>query len=139
MKKMLLPIVVLLITIGILSCQKSGVNTTTSLLGKWNVKSDTLDYGIGPQQQTKIYLGVAGDYFDFRADHKLYIKEGTLLDTLTYKVISATKLQVTPTGAKDGTLNLFIDNITSTSANINFFPILINPGGNDDRWVSLEK
>lgn len=140
MKKFLSIIVVLLIAAIICSCQKSGVNPANPLLGKWNVKIDSLDYGIGPVQQTKTYTGVPGDYFDFRNDNKLYIKEGNQLDTFNYKVISASKLQVVPLSAPNSIpLNLFIDTLTTSSASINFFPSLVNPGGNDDRWVSLER
>jgi len=137
MKNFLPLIVVLLVTTGIFSCKKSSVSLANPLMGKWNVERDSLNYGIGPQQQTKTYVGVAGDYFDFRPDNRLYIKEGNQLDTFTYKVILANQLQVTQTGANNTPLNLFIDDINATSASINFFPTLLNPGGNDERWVSL--
>jgi hypothetical protein len=136
MKKLLPIIVVLSIITGIFSCQKNGVSAVNPLNGKWNVKVDSLHYGIGPNQQVKTYTGVAGDYFEFR-DSKLYIKEGAVLQTFNYKVVSQNKLQVTTSNPNDIPLNLFIDYINGTSANINFFPTLLNPGGNDERWVSL--
>jgi hypothetical protein len=140
MKKYPLPILTLIIATVIFSCTKGGdssVSYPNSISGKWKVNTDSLDYGIGPVQKTKIYIGVAGDYFDFRNDGKLYIKEGAELDTFVYKVISQNKLQITTSNPNSIPQSLFIDNLNTTSAQINIFPTLLNPGGNDDRRVNL--
>ncbi len=140
MKKNLLLIVVLLLTAVIFSCKKgSDVSITNSLMGKWNIKVDSLDYGIGPVQKTKIYIGIQNDYYDFRNDNKLYIKEGNQLDTFNYKVISQNKLEITTSNPNSIPQDLFIDNMNSSSADITITETLLNPGGNDVRWVSLRR
>ncbi len=68
------------------SCKKSGDSGPVTLVAKWRLLNDSTAYG-GPLASPLIkknYVGVPGDYFDFRADGKLYIKEGAKYDTLAY-------------------------------------------------------
>jgi hypothetical protein len=72
------------------SCKKSGDSGPVTLVGKWSLVNDSTAYG-GPLALplTKTnYVGVPGDYFDFRTDGKLYIKEGSKYDTLAYNTAS---------------------------------------------------
>jgi len=68
------------------SCKKSGNAGPATLVAKWNLVNDSTADG-GPLASPLIktnYVGVPGDYFDFRADGRLYIKEGSRYDTLAY-------------------------------------------------------
>ena len=86
--KLLLTVTLLFTTtMEIISCKKDFSN---SIVGKWSIVKDfsfVADappfYNAGPGS---IYTGVEGDYYDFRPDENLYIKEGTYSDTLTYNV-----------------------------------------------------
>jgi hypothetical protein len=70
----------------LVSCKKSGESGPVTLVAKWSLVNDSTAYGgalASPLTKTN-YVGVPGDYFDFRADGKLYIKEGSKYDTLAY-------------------------------------------------------
>ena len=58
------------------------------LVAKWNLVRDSIYDSMGnfPAARTSTYNGVAGDYFDFRADGKCYTKEGNVYDTLAYSI-----------------------------------------------------
>lgn len=139
MKRYFTPAAVLIIVTTIFSCKKNDVPIPSSLIGKWSINVDSLAYGIGPVQKTKTYIGVAGDYYDFRTDNKLYTREGAQLDTFNYKVISKNKLEITALVPNAIPQDLFIEDLTSSNANITITETLLNPGGNDVRWVSLVK
>ena len=70
-----------------LSCKKNK-ETPSSILGKWNIKIDTSFAGELASNHEVIYSGKPGDYFNFNSDGKVYIRENSLLDTLTYTVSS---------------------------------------------------
>jgi len=58
------------------------------ITGKWNLNIDSIyTSGIaGPK--IEVYHGISTDYWDFRVDGKLYIQEGTLLDTLNFNILT---------------------------------------------------
>ena len=76
-------------------CKKdhSWTNMVVTLVAKWNLVSD---YTSNHLAQMNTYTGVAGDYFDFRADGKCYVKEGSLYDTLTYAIKNDTTITISP-------------------------------------------
>lgn len=77
-------VMVLFVFSCLASCNKSGDAGT--LVAKWNLVNDSIaDGGAYGITQTN-YIGVPGDYFDFRTNGKLYIKEGTFYDTMAYHV-----------------------------------------------------
>jgi hypothetical protein len=104
MKNLILLILSLLIFTSLFSCTKNGesplknkstvtthsnfLTTPTSIIGKWNLVNDSLVWGVGPYVTTTNYIGKSGDYFDFEANNKLYIKEGANLDSSVYQVMS---------------------------------------------------
>ncbi len=140
MKNVILIVIVFLIATGLLySCKNSGVSPASGIAGKWNIKVDSTFTGIGPFDTTEVYNGKAGDYFDFRSDNKLYIKEGATLDTFAYKIVAANKITISAAGSADISENCFVDAISPTSATINFFPYLVNPGGNTSSMVYLTR
>ena len=73
------------------SCKKSGDTGQVTLIAKWHLVNDSTAYGgalAAPLTKTN-YIGLPDDYFDFRADGKLYIKEGAKYDTLAYNNTAA--------------------------------------------------
>jgi hypothetical protein len=139
MKNLILIMATCYIAGGLISCKKSSTNPTGEIVGKWNIRVDSTASGIGPVQSMHVYVGASGDYFDFRSDGKLYIKEGATLQTFRYKQVTANKITISMVGSRDIYENCFIDAVTPTSATINFFPQLINPGGNTTKVVYLTR
>jgi hypothetical protein len=104
MKNLILLIPSLFILTGLFSCTKNSespiknkstvtthsnfLTTPTSIIGKWNLVNDSLVWGVGPNVTTTNYIGKSGDYFNFEANNKLYIKEGANLDSSVYQVMS---------------------------------------------------
>jgi|SRR6185312_5162630 hypothetical protein len=139
MKNLILIIITCYIAGGLISCKKSSANPTGEIAGKWNIKVDSTASGVGPVQSMNVYVGSSDDYFDFRSDNKLYIKEGATLQTFDYKQVAGNKITISMPGSADIYQNCFIDAITPNSATINFFPKLINPGGNTTKVVYLTR
>jgi len=107
----------------LISCKKDS-NVAVGIPGKWNLVNDSLYSVPLPLTFKPVYItGVAGDYFDFRNDYKVYIKEGTKLDTLPYVLTSASTIQI----SSFGTLN----NVTPDSKFVmtaNSLTITTSPG-----------
>jgi len=59
-----------------------------SIIGEWNIVSDSSYVGVGAGNHLTVYDGQPGDYFDFSSDGKLYIKKNGTLDTLYYNSTS---------------------------------------------------
>jgi len=70
------------------ACTKSHVSTKNTSAGQWNLVSDTAFVGVGYDNHLVGYTGQQGDYFTFSTNGNVYTKEGTVLDTLTYKMVS---------------------------------------------------
>ncbi len=66
------------------ACTKSGSSTIT---GKWNVIRDSTIIS-GGTSSYDIYRGASGDYFVFAPNNVLYIKEASLYDTMSYKLMT---------------------------------------------------
>ncbi|MGZ3820878.1 MAG: hypothetical protein ACXVJP_05745 [Mucilaginibacter sp.] len=64
-----------------------------TLAGKWNLVIDSVIIGFGGVEP-KVHTGVYGDYFDFRADGRCYLKEGSHYDTLAYSITSDSTLNI---------------------------------------------
>lgn len=115
-------------------------NTAATILGKWNIVTDSTFADVGRDNQQIIYAGKTGDYFDFRTDSKLYIKENTKLDTLDYRITSDTTILIS---AFNITLNgttetSHIKNLTAHRVTI-IAPVVRTPGGLFGRNVNLSR
>src|SRR5579872_4131342 len=79
----------------LLGCKKEKISTApvVTLVAKWNLVTD---YTSNHLAQTNTYTGIAGDYFDFRANGKCYVKEGNLYDTLSYAIKNDTTITISP-------------------------------------------
>ena len=93
--KQLITVVVTGLLVCLFSCQKTiiGLDCCTAnipmgaIVGNWGIVGDTVNRGVNTGVPV-IYTGKPGDYFDFRPDGHVYIKEGATLDTLIYSVVS---------------------------------------------------
>ncbi len=145
MKKLTTLILTSLIAATIFSCKKTGVQGPVSIQGKWSLKLDSIAQGVSgpsPEYSSK-HIGTAADYFDFRSDNKLYIKEGAKLDTFSYQLSTDSNVYISATNpAEDGltsSLNGLIKPISNNSARIHFAPALISFGLYYSRTVNLTK
>ncbi len=116
------------------SCKKESADNNATILGKWNVVTDSTYSGTAFHENKIYYAGKPNDCFDFRNDGKLYSKEGTTLDTATYQLTSDTTILIDSIGFPAGR----IKNLTAHHANINFFSGL-TPFGFWWRRVSLSR
>ena len=160
MKNLSLPIVALFIITGMISCKKTDqgmvttktgtatkTGTTSSfsgvvpIQGKWTVKSDSVISGVGAFVTGKNYVGEAGDYFDFDTDNKLYTKEGAILDTFSYTLLTDSTLNIIPSGAPVNVIPFLggIRPISASSVTVIWGPGLVNPGSYYSRIVVLTK
>jgi hypothetical protein len=94
------------------ACTKSAApsndNGMVGLTGKWNLINDSIIQGVGPSNHLVGYTGAAGDYFNFGTNGYAYTKEGALLDTLTYRMVTDTSIIISSFG-------LIINGIPDTS------------------------
>jgi hypothetical protein len=145
MKKLTALILISLIAATIFSCTKTSVQGPISIQGKWSLKLDSLAQGVSqpsPQYSTK-YVGTAADYFDFRSDNKLYIKEGAKLDTFNYQLSTDSNIYISsPETSVYGiasSLNGLIKPISSNGASIHFTLAVISFGAYYSRTVNLTR
>ena len=150
---LLLSILFLLVGLLISSCKKNAnlkdeaaicpgftQNGNMSLIGKWAVVSDSTFTGVGADNHPANYIGQTNDYFDFRNDGKLYMKEGLKLDTSSYQLTSDTTVLIPSFGiTMNGvTETSYITNLTAHHVSINA-PTVITPGGLFGRKVNLSR
>jgi len=84
MKRLITALGLVALIIGPVACGKHDVGTTLALLRhKWNIVSFN--------GEAYRYTGKPGDYYDFRADSRLYAYYGGLFDTLVYISINGGK------------------------------------------------
>jgi len=123
-----------------LSTQTTALVNPSSIIGNWNIVTDSTFAGAGITNHPVDYAGQAGDYFDINANGHIYTKEGTVSDTLSYSIISDTTIVISPFGI---TLNgvpetSHIITFTAHSLVINA-PEIATPGGIFGRKVSLSR
>ena len=113
--------------------------------GYWNLVSDSTFEGVGAGNHAVNYTGQAGDYFNFTTEGYVDTKEGDVMDTLTYKIVSATGIIIsdfvdtcTITGL--GGNSLTANNGGGTTQTIVIAsPLLATPGGVFWRKVTLSR
>jgi hypothetical protein len=132
------PFLILLFIAGLfmfgLSCTKSN-DMPKSIVGKWNIKIDSFYVGAGLSNHGVTYVGQSNDYFNFSSDGHVYIKENSVLDTLTY-TLSSNSILVKNFGSGDGKgefQSLSTENMIIRSA------YFYTPGGIFGRTVSLTR
>ena len=123
------------------ACKKYSSSTDASTVtGKWNVVSDSTYAGVGLNNHPVDYQGKPGDYFDFRTSGTLYTKEGTVLDTLSYHLLSDTAMIIQSFG--------IVGNGIPETSHITIFtahqlvikaPTVFTPGGIFGRTTALSR
>jgi hypothetical protein len=77
----------------IVSCKKEDEKTTAEKIqAKWQVESTYYNDHIAGEDDSETLPGNASDYFDFRADGKLYYNLDGDADTLNYALQNDTKI-----------------------------------------------
>ena len=127
----------------LISCLEGSINAqenAATLLGKWNIVADSTFIGVGSNNHAVNYSGHSGDYFDCRVDGNIYIKEGAILDTLSYNLISDTTIIIESFGINlNGTPETsHITNLSLHAATVNA-PLVITPGGEFGRVIHLSR
>jgi hypothetical protein len=137
------------------SCAEDNASVTTGLTiaGKWKVAYDSTVYvtGTAPTAYT-VHTGQSGDYFYFKSDGHLYVKEGATLDSMTYKINSGNTITITSTviydpaywlnGQMIDTVSVpqgyYVSKLTPHSAVISW-PLYGHPGPFETRTISLSR
>jgi hypothetical protein len=87
-----------LLSVAFVSCDDDdddvSLTTQQKLQHKWQVQTVSARF-VGPSQDTTaVYAGLPTDYYDFRADNKLYYNLITETDTLDYSILNDQRLLV---------------------------------------------
>jgi hypothetical protein len=121
----------------------SNGSALTSITGKWSLVTDSTFEGVGYSNHPVNYTGEPGDYFDFSTNGTVYTKEGEVLDTLTYKLLSDTTIIISDFGFSGDTCtvkNLTVSNGEGTGQFIYITsPFFLTPGGEFWRKVTLSR
>ena len=121
------------------SCKKTSAVT---LYGKWNIVNDSIASSIGIAYYHQNYIGTLHDYFDFRTNDTLYIKENELYDTVPYEFPDGNKIILQHMGIMDNgtTLPSDILQLTTHNAIIDINSnVFNNPAGVYRRTISLSR
>jgi hypothetical protein len=111
-----------------------------SLVAKWNIVADSTYAGAGITNHPVDYSGLPGDYFDIRTNGYIYTKEGSVLDTLSYTLVSDTTIIIQPFGLGVSSVPP-IDHIVNFTSNsvIIASPEFATPGGLFGRRIRLSR
>ena len=140
MKRILLFGFIIFSAICLNGCNKNSASINATFLGKWNIVTDSIYEGVGVNNHIVVYTGQQGDYFNFLSNGVLYSKEGSVLDTLNYSLVSNTAIIVSSFGiiANGVTETSQITNQTSHNLTI-ASPVTLTPGGVFGRTVTLSR
>jgi hypothetical protein len=131
-------VIIVFLTLGLYACKKD--ESKPSIIGKWNVVSDSTYVGAAVNNHLVAYNGMPGDYFNFNANGSVYTKEGASLNILPYKLVSDTTIDIQSFAYNtNGTFQACrIATFTAHSLIIEV-PKLITFGGTTGRRVSLSR
>jgi len=136
------------------ACSKSGrssLSTENEQLGPgdWNLVTDSTFEGVAQNNHPVDYTGQPGDYFSFTTDGHVYTREGGVLDTLTYKMVSDSTIIISDFGfiangvsPTDTIKGLGANSLTTTSTGQTIViesPWFPTPGGLFWRKVTLSR
>jgi hypothetical protein len=121
MKKVFLFVTAAILTgISFSSCKKDDAGRTTlqKLQGKWTFQKQYYHDNYSGVDYRDTTYGLAGDYFDFRTDGKVYIKNATYFDTANYSLLGDTKIVATYVGPSPESDTLDIITLTDTECQL---------------------
>lgn len=135
------------------ACSKTAGSSKTTLTAavpdQWNLVYDSTFEGVGWANHPVDYAGKPGDYFSFSADgSKLFTKEGNVLDTLAYQLLSDSSVIITDFGTfVNGVpdtctitgLTGSIESGSSPDTIVIESPFFLTPGGEFWRKVKLSR
>jgi hypothetical protein len=135
---------IIVLCTGFISCMKT---TAPGIAGKWSVINDSsflAGNGIF-QGGGSNYIGVSSDYYDFRPDGNLYIKEETVTDTGKYNMVSVDQVKIiylsengTSFGPNGGIRGTYL--ITNhTAHNLTLTLSGLTPEGEEFEVINLKK
>jgi len=104
-------------------CKKD--SNEPSIIGKWNIVSDSTYVGVGLSNVPFDYGGQPGDYYDFNFNGVVYINEAKVLDTSAYSLISSSQIVI---NSFEGGATSNIKTFTTHNLVIES-PLLLTPGG----------
>ena len=98
--------IVTLFTFCLTACKKSSdtqqpQTTLQKIQNKWLLVNITDNHHYSGSDHITTTPGTSTDYFDFRADGKIYYSIGTYKDTVTYSLPSDTKILINRIGTYD--------------------------------------
>jgi len=116
----------------------------TSITGKWSLETDSTFVGVGTGNHEVDYTGEPGDYFDFNTNGTVYTKEGDVLDTLTYRLLSDSTIIISDFGFSGDTCtvkSLTVSNGEGYTGQFIYItsPFFPTPGGTFGRKVTLSR
>jgi hypothetical protein len=121
-------------------CKKDSASfDPNSILGKWNIVSDSAFVGVGLNNHQEVYSGHAGDYFNFVAGGTLYTKEGAVSNTLSYTAVGDTGMVVSSFGLIANGVPATSHVTLTTHTLIIASPVALTPGGEFGRTVHLSR
>ena len=94
-------IVLVLLCTGFMACKKGDTSanpTQPSILGKWKFLNVVVNDFYSGTAHVTTYPADPSDYFDFRADGKVYFVTWGSYDTSAYKIINNNKLVIEASG-----------------------------------------
>ncbi|WP_259071157.1 hypothetical protein HDF24_23925 [Mucilaginibacter sp. X4EP1] len=126
--------------LSLYACTKGSNSGPGSIVGNWNIVSDSTYSGVGYLNHPVDYAGQPGDYFNITAKGIIYTKEGQQLDTLSYHLVADTDIVITSFGViANGVPQVSsIKTLTSTSLVI-ASPLFLSPGGIFGRKITLSR
>ncbi|HTH55257.1 MAG TPA: hypothetical protein VL728_04380 [Cyclobacteriaceae bacterium] len=84
-------LVVVVVMLAFSSCTNNNLMQKPSVLGKWSVVSDSLNFG----GAIRNYSTSSSDYYEFLSNNSLIISEGNRLDTADYAILYDTAITIT--------------------------------------------
>lgn len=112
MKLTLRKLLFLAILLYLGACTKTTVssnqNSVPDITGMWNLVNDSTFEGVGTSNHLVDYVGEAGDFFIFTTNGYVFTREGTVLDTLTFRQVSDSSIIISDFG-------LFSNSVPDTS------------------------
>ncbi len=137
MKRSILFLLFVGMSVGIYSCKKSAHGPQASIIGQWDLINDSSSF-VGQDPSTSYrsnYIGQPGDYFIFSVAGNLLTKEGNMLDTMEYEILPNGQVKCVPSPGANQTYTS--SNVTATTAS--FTIIQPKPTGQLTKFIHLRR
>jgi hypothetical protein len=121
------------------SCKKD--SDSSAIYAKWNLVNDSIASSIGPSSHNSNYIGKSDDYYYFKTNDTLYIKEDQLYETLHYEILSNNKIIIDSISIWQNNkfLPSNITTLTDHALSIHIYNTLLTPWGTYERFINLSR